>query len=84
MLRTERAKSTVDEQAAKITIALLADAPEALFAARGVLSRHEAEPGGNSRLLRKTEGSGTVATIALAMNGPTPGMVASRRLVSVP
>jgi len=49
-----------------------------LLWARGVRPSHAA----NCRPERKSVGSGALAAMALAVIGPIPGMVASRRLVA--
>ena len=64
-------------------VANLGDPPKAVLSTGGVLSRHQAEPGGevardSNRLI-----SPTVAAISDATFGPKPGMVASRRDTSL-
>ena len=64
---------TVDEQTTKITVASLANPTEARFATSGVLPRHSPSQAANSRSLRNTFASATVAAIAVAMIGPIRG-----------
>ena len=59
-----------------------ADPAEPLPAAGRVLARHEAEPGRELAPGAEAAGSATVAAMAVAISGPMPGTVASRRLTS--
>src|SRR5664279_986513 len=62
-----------DEQAAQIAVTLLADTAEPVLAPARMLLRHE----------RKTLGSATLTTRAVASIGPTPGIASSRLLASL-
>ena len=75
-------RGTEHEQSTQIRIALLGDAALALFAAAAVLFRHNSIQAAKCRAERNCDASPTVATMALAEIGPTPGMAASRRLTS--
>ena len=72
-----------DQEAAKVSIALLADPAEPRLAACGILPRHKPSQAANSRPLLNMPGSATVAAIAEAITGPMPGMVAKRRLTGL-
>ena len=71
------------QQLPQIAVTLLGDAAQLLLAAAGVLPRDKADPGGQIPAGSERGGSGTVATIALASTGPTPGTSISRQPNSV-
>src|SRR6476660_7606001 len=76
---SERAGS---EQAAQIAIALLTDAAELLLTPLEFCFGTSPTQAEKSRPDRKTFGSATLATRAVAKAGPTPGISSSRLLVS--
>ena len=73
-----------DQQAADVLVAEPADPAQPLLAAGGVsaAARGQARPRTPARYGRPS-GSGTVAAMAVAISGPMPGMVASRRLTGL-
>ena len=76
----QHASRTMHEQAPDIAIPALRDPPQPVLAATRVLSGHETEPGESCRPERNCAPSPIVATSAVAVMTPTPGIVASRRL----
>ena len=71
-----------DEQPPQVAIAHLADAGLPLLAATAVGAGRQTQPGANCRPERNRLGSGALAAMALAVIGPMPEIVVSRRLVS--
>ena len=77
--------SADDEEPAQVGVAALGDAAQPLLAAARVLARDQSDPGrelaAGPELGRRR---GTVAAISVALIGPMPGMLARRRLTSLP
>src|SRR5262245_28997444 len=73
---------TCREQTTQIAIALLADTAELVLAPTRALLRKSPIQAEKSRPDRKTFGSATLATRAVASAGPMPGMSSSRLLVA--
>lgn len=64
-----------DEQAAQVGVSCLGDSPQALFAARAVLARHQAQPGAEA-----APASEVVATADGAEDGRGGGLANARQL----
>ena len=69
-----------DEQLSKVSVPCLADAAQLLLTAGGVLLGTSPIQALRSRPERKTFGSGMLATKAVEMSGPTPGIASRARL----
>ena len=81
---TDDRQGSGHQQLPQISVALLGDAAQLLLATTGVLPRHKPDPGSQSTA--RLEGCGvrhTVATMALASTGPTPGTSINRQPNSV-
>ena len=82
---TDDRQGSGHQQLPQISVALLGDAAQLLLATTGVLPRHKSPIQAARMLLPdlKAVGSGTVATMALASTGPTPGTSINRQPNSV-
>ena len=78
----EMGARTMHQQASDVAVSALGNMPEPLLAAARVLLRYQTQPGGDLARRAELNGIATLATTAVAVIRPTPGISASRRLAS--